>query len=247
MRTRRQEKIASSTVKSAFIEKLHATLSANESLKKTNGGTRGRGRVQKRDLSPKNSLKSTIDIEDIDLGTKSFDSDPGSDSNVPIKKKSPKTKRKLPSSNQPPANWYKIYQSLAQFRKSNLAPVDTVGCERLAQVEVDPATNRYQTLIALMLSSQTRDEVTADAMRQLQEKGLNMEGVLSWSDEELTSCISKVSFFRRKTEYIKKTTRVLKEQYHGDIPKTIEGLMGLVRSLLVRIVFPKKLDLFDAI
>jgi endonuclease-3 len=51
-----------------------------------------------------------------------------------------------------------------------------------------------------MLSSQTKDEVTAAAVKQLCEKGLTVNGILALSDSEVDSCIAKVGFHNRKTK-----------------------------------------------
>jgi hypothetical protein len=75
---------------------------------------------------------------------------------------------------EPPANWEEIYALTREMRNENLAPVDTMGCESLADRERSPRDQRFQTLIALMLSSQTKDTVTSVAMRGMQE---NMPGV----------------------------------------------------------------------
>ena len=45
-----------------------------------------------------------------------------------------------------------------------------MGCESLAERERTPRDQRFQTLIALMLSSQTKDTVLAPVMRGMQEK-----------------------------------------------------------------------------
>jgi endonuclease III len=61
---------------------------------------------------------------------------------------------------------------------------------------------RYQTLTALMLSSQTKDETTAAAVAKLkahQPGGLTLESVLEMSDEILDAHICKVGFHKRKT------------------------------------------------
>ena len=71
---------------------------------------------------------------------------------------------------EPPSNWEEIYTLTRQMRNENLAPVDTMGCESLAERTRTPRDQRFQTLIALMLSSQTKDTVTAVAMRGMQER-----------------------------------------------------------------------------
>jgi endonuclease-3 len=71
---------------------------------------------------------------------------------------------------EPPPNWEEIYALTREMRNANLAPVDTMGCESLADRQRSPRDQRFQTLIALMLSSQTKDTVTAVAMRGMQER-----------------------------------------------------------------------------
>jgi endonuclease-3 len=98
----------------------------------------------------------------------------------PKKESKPKKARRVPAKKitgsdgsvkiEPPANWEMIYNLTREMRNENIAPVDTMGCESLADRERTPRDQRFQTLIALMLSSQTKDTVTAVAMRGMQEK-----------------------------------------------------------------------------
>jgi endonuclease-3 len=71
---------------------------------------------------------------------------------------------------EPPANWEEIYALTREMRNENVAPVDTMGCESLADRSRTPRDQRFQTLIALMLSSQTKDTVTAPVIWGMQEK-----------------------------------------------------------------------------
>lgn len=78
-----------------------------------------------------------------------------------------------------------------------------------------------------MLSSQTKDGVTAAAMKRLHELPLKIDAVLSTPEEKLAKLICPVSFYRRKASAILKTSSILKERFKGDIPKTLEGLQSL--------------------
>ncbi|CAO3679305.1 unnamed protein product [Umbelopsis vinacea] len=81
-----------------------------------------------------------------------------------------------------------------------------------------------------MLSSQTKDAITAAAMRNLQERvpgGLSLDTVIACDKDLLHECIKSVGFHTRKTDYIKDTAVILKEKFNGDIPDTIEGLISL--------------------
>ncbi|KAI4723757.1 DNA glycosylase [Aureobasidium sp. EXF-10728] len=131
---------------------------------------------------------------------------------------------------EPPANWEQVYSMTAEMRKKVLAPVDTMGCESLAERDRSPIDRRLQTLIALMLSSQTKDTVTAVAMKTLQENlegGFNLAALLTVEPERLNELIAKVGFHNNKTKYIKATAEILRDRFNGDIPDTIEGLVSL--------------------
>lgn len=132
---------------------------------------------------------------------------------------------------EPPANWTEVYNTTAAMRKRIIAPVDTMGCESLAETHRSPRDQRLQTLVSLMLSSQTKDTVTAAAMKNLQENlvpgGLCLEALLEVEPEELNRLIEKVGFHNNKTKHIKAVAKILRDEYGGDIPDSIEGLIAL--------------------
>ncbi|KAG0294574.1 DNA N-glycosylase and apurinic/apyrimidinic (AP) lyase [Linnemannia gamsii] len=131
-----------------------------------------------------------------------------------------------------PAGWEITLDRLREFRLQNPAPVDTMGCERLAEVgdHIPPEVSRYQTLVALMLSSQTKDTVTSVAVRRLQKElkgGLTIQSILDVPSEELNSLIGAVGFHNKKTIYLKQVAEICRDQYQGDIPDTAEALIAL--------------------
>ncbi|PPJ53574.1 hypothetical protein CBER1_00402 [Cercospora berteroae] len=131
---------------------------------------------------------------------------------------------------EPPDNWEQLYNLTSEMRKNIIAPVDTMGCESLAEKDRSPVDQRLQTLVALMLSSQTKDTVTAVAMKNLQEGlpgGFNLDALLNISPEDLNSMINKVGFHNNKTKFVKQVAVILKEKFNSDIPDTIEGLVSL--------------------
>ncbi|KAK8232307.1 DNA glycosylase [Phyllosticta capitalensis] len=130
----------------------------------------------------------------------------------------------------PPADWEQVYNMTMAMRRRILAPVDTMGCETLADEQSSPRDQRLQTLIALMLSSQTKDTVTAAAMTNLRNNlpgGLTLSSLLAVAPPDLNRLIEKVGFHNNKTKYIKATAEVLRDQHDGDIPDTITGLTAL--------------------
>lgn len=131
---------------------------------------------------------------------------------------------------EPPPHWEEVYRLTKDMRSQILAPVDTMGCESLAEDKRSPRDRRFQTLVALMLSSQTKDTVTAAAIKNLQENvpgGLTLEAVLDIDPPTLNDLIGKVGFHNNKTRFIKAAALILVEQHKSDIPDTIEGLCAL--------------------
>ncbi|KAL8995842.1 MAG: hypothetical protein Q9169_004494 [Polycauliona sp. 2 TL-2023] len=132
----------------------------------------------------------------------------------------------------PPANWEEIYNLVQEMRKKVLAPVDTMGCESLAEETRSPRDRRFQTLIALMLSSQTKDTTTALAITRLQTSlppphGFTLKGILAIPATTLNTLIHPVGFHNNKTRYIKSTALLLQSNFDSDIPSTIDGLLSL--------------------
>ena len=69
--------------------------------------------------------------------------------------------------------------------------------------------------------------MTSAAVKRLREYGLTPEHIMETDEEELQKLIRPVGFYKRKAQYIKRTTAVLLQDYGGDIPDTIEGLVKL--------------------
>ncbi|KAI0450298.1 DNA glycosylase [Xylaria acuta] len=146
----------------------------------------------------------------------------------------------------PPTDWEEMYAVVRSMRgeggAASNAPVDTMGCERLALATASPRDRRFQTLVALMLSSQTKDTVNAAAMRRLQTElvaphapgggggaapGLNLENILAVSPARLNELIHAVGFHNNKTRYLQQAAAVCRDVHGGDIPDSVEGLVSL--------------------
>ncbi|KAI1008170.1 hypothetical protein K3495_g73 [Podosphaera aphanis] len=139
-----------------------------------------------------------------------------------------------------PENWAEMYAVVKEMRSSGAArnaPVDSMGCERIAEPGVSPRIRRYHTLTALMLSSQTKDAVNAAAMNRLYTElpphkegapgGLTVDNILAVDAPRLNELIWAVGFHNNKTKYIKAVAEILRDQWNSDIPDTIEGLVSL--------------------
>uniref|UniRef100_A0A8D2LME4 Endonuclease III-like protein 1 n=1 Tax=Varanus komodoensis TaxID=61221 RepID=A0A8D2LME4_VARKO len=126
-----------------------------------------------------------------------------------------------------PKNWAQHLANIREMRKGRDAPVDQMGAGQCFDGDAAPEVVRYQILLSLMLSSQTKDQVTSAAMMRLREHGLTVDSILETDDATLGQLIYPVGFWKRKVSYIKQTTAILKRDYAGDIPKTVAELVKL--------------------
>ncbi|KAF0852273.1 mitochondrial endonuclease III-like protein [Andalucia godoyi] len=135
-----------------------------------------------------------------------------------------------PPKKPPPRNWEWIYGQIEDMRKDGGAPVDTLGCERLFDPAAAEHVKRFHILVALMMSSQTKDQITAAAHERLRAQlpgGLTVDSILAVPEDTLVSILYGVGFYRRKAEYLKGAAKLCKDKHNGDIPATLEGLLEL--------------------
>ncbi|XP_037326889.2 endonuclease III-like protein 1 [Pungitius pungitius] len=126
-----------------------------------------------------------------------------------------------------PPNWEKQWRYVREMRSGRDAPVDNMGAEKCYDSQAPPRVRRFQVLVSLMLSSQTKDQVTAGAMKKLRAHGCTVENILATDDEALGKLIYPVGFWRTKVKYLKRTSAMLQKDFAGDIPDSVQGLIGL--------------------
>ncbi|KAK8395273.1 hypothetical protein O3P69_006171 [Scylla paramamosain] len=126
-----------------------------------------------------------------------------------------------------PPLWKQVLENLQTMRAARDAPVDSMGAEQCMDQGAEPKVYRFQVLISLMLSSQTKDQVTHAAMTKLRQHGLTPDSLLATPDATLGELIYPVGFWKKKVVYIKKTCEILKRDYEGDIPPTVKEMCQL--------------------
>ncbi len=126
-----------------------------------------------------------------------------------------------------PKNWLKVLENIREMRSKRDAVVDQMGAEMCFDNKCDQKDQRFQVLVSLMLSSQTRDQITHKTMKSLIEYGLTVDHIIETNEEVLRDLIKSVSFYNTKAKNIKRTALILKDQYDSDIPKSVEKLISL--------------------
>lgn len=117
-----------------------------------------------------------------------------------------------------------IYLKIKEQRDSINAPVDYIGCHSMGKNQ-EENIRKFQILIGLLLSSQTKDEVTFKAIENLNKKLgiLSPTAVLNSDREEVHECINKVGYHNKKTGFL---YEICKRVVNG-MPDSLEETLAL--------------------
>ncbi|MBO1259525.1 endonuclease III [Bordetella holmesii] len=104
--------------------------------------------------------------------------------------------------------------------------------ERLRAANPHPTTELeyetpFQLLIAVLLSAQATDKSVNIATRKFFPRHGTPEGMVQLGEEGLTAFIKTIGLFRTKAKNAIATSRIILEQYRGNVPQSREELEAL--------------------
>ena len=105
-----------------------------------------------------------------------------------------------------------------EVMKYRVPVVDLIGVQ---------SRDGYRVLIATILSSRTKDEVTAAASARLFNRAPDIDRLAEMPAGEIRDLIYPVGFYKTKAVHLQQTASILKETYRGEVPDTIEELVNL--------------------
>ena len=85
----------------------------------------------------------------------------------------------------------------------------------------------FEVLVSTILSLRTKDEVTAQAAARLFEKARTPESLIALGEERTARLIYPVGFYPTKAKRLMDISRILIDQYKGQVPDTMEALLAL--------------------
>lgn len=85
----------------------------------------------------------------------------------------------------------------------------------------------FELLVATMLSAQTTDVLVNKVTEDLFQKYRAVEDYADTAPEQLAKDIRSVNFFNNKAKNIRNTAKMIIEQFHGEVPRTMEELTAL--------------------
>lgn len=85
----------------------------------------------------------------------------------------------------------------------------------------------FQLLVATILSAQTTDKKVNEVTKTLFEDYPDVESFSKITQEELENRIKVIGLYRNKTKNLLMMCKQLKENFNGEVPKTIEEISSL--------------------
>ncbi|WP_029551281.1 endonuclease III domain-containing protein [Thermocrinis jamiesonii] len=113
----------------------------------------------------------------------------------------------------------KVIQILRREYDRLNAPIEKLK----AQKKGDP----LRALICTLLSTRTKDETTAEVCKRLFERVKSLDDLLEIDQKELEGLLYPVGFYKNKAKYLKQMALQIKEEFNGEVPNTLEGLLKL--------------------
>lgn len=106
-----------------------------------------------------------------------------------------------------------LYKKIKEQRSTFIAPVDTIGCASMGN-EYDDETKKFYVLVGLLFSSQTKDQITYEAVMNLTKllDVMTPDKILKADKESIHNCIKKVGYHNKKIEYL---LEIAKRVRHG--------------------------------
>lgn len=138
--------------------------------------------------------------------------------------------------NGPPTNWRLQWDLIGEMGQSKKGPIDEMGAEALARLhraEFGSSQFRFQTLVATMLSPQTKDGQVFEACQNLHllvtskndAAVLGPSTLAAQSLEDIEAAVRKTSFFKTKAKNLLLASQVCATRFGDDIPSNITDLL----------------------
>ncbi|MGL4569527.1 MAG: endonuclease III [Clostridium sp.] len=85
----------------------------------------------------------------------------------------------------------------------------------------------FQLLVATILSAQTTDKKVNEVTKELFKEYPDVDSFLELTNEDLEKRIKQIGLYRNKAKNLVLMCRQLKENFNGEVPKTMEELVSL--------------------
>ena len=100
-------------------------------------------------------------------------------------------------------------------------------CRVTTLAEEEKTRSPFRLLVACVISLRTKDEVTAEASQRLFAIGPDPGKLAELDTESIAKAIYPAGFYNTKARQLKEISRILRDQYGGEVPADESALLAL--------------------
>ena len=100
-------------------------------------------------------------------------------------------------------------------------------CRVTTLAEEEKTRSPFRLLVACVISLRTKDEVTAEASQRLFAIGPDPGKLAELDTESIGKAIYPAGFYNTKARHLKEISRILRDQYGGEVPADESALLAL--------------------
>ena len=111
--------------------------------------------------------------------------------------------------------------------------------------EIAKDRDPFKVLVSTIISARTKDEVTEEVSKKLFKEIKDVDDLLNIDEEKLANLIYPAGFYKNKAKNLKKLAKILKDNYNGRVPDSLEELLKLpgvgwkTANLVITLAFDK--------
>ena len=105
--------------------------------------------------------------------------------------------------------------------------IDSLSLPAVEKISERQKRDPFQILISTLLSARTQDATTLAASTRLFARANTPQAMAQLSVRQIEKLIYPVSFYRNKAVFVRDASRMLVEQFGGQVPSTLEELITL--------------------
>lgn len=87
--------------------------------------------------------------------------------------------------------------------------------------------NPWELLVATILSAQTTDKKVNEITEKLFSKYKTLDDYVKADSQEFAEDIKGVNYYKNKAKFILENARIIKEKFHGQVPKSMDEMLKL--------------------
>jgi len=116
-------------------------------------------------------------------------------------------------------------RALKQFKE--LEKYAKISKEKGMKLAAESWTADWETLISILMSARTRDEVTIPTAAKLFKKYSSIDRISKAKLTDIEKIIRPVNFYRNKSKNVLALAKMVKSDYEGEVPLEFEELVKL--------------------